>query len=102
MDFWQLWRKPARETITFGLGSASAEDLIDLLGNPRESYTGDCQPITNPTLAARIKTESVGPFRATGHETALQSLRDSSQPLRTNSLIFTPSSARPVWSARGL
>jgi hypothetical protein len=76
MDFLQLVPKPARETINIGLGSASAEDLIDLLGNPRESYTGDCQPITNPTLAAKIKTESVGPFRATGHETALQSLRD--------------------------
>jgi len=76
MDFLELVPKPARDTINIGLGHASAEDLTDLLGNPRESYTGDCQPITNPSLAARIRTESVGPFRATGHETALQSLRD--------------------------
>jgi hypothetical protein len=68
--------KPARDTTNIGLSPASARDLIDLLGNPRESYTGDCQPITNPTLAAKIKTESVGPFRATGHQTALASLRD--------------------------
>nr|WP_298684345.1 M15 family metallopeptidase [uncultured Dongia sp.] len=76
MDLLELVPKPSTDTINVGLKSAGAAALIELLGNPRKSYTGDCQPITNPSLKAKIKTESVGPFRATGHVTALQSLRD--------------------------
>jgi hypothetical protein len=76
MNFLELLPKPDRNTINIGLRPATTSELTELLGNPRESYTGDCQPITNPALKARIKTESVGPFRATGHETALESLRE--------------------------
>jgi hypothetical protein len=76
MDFLELLPKPDKNTINVGLRTASTEQLIELLGNPRDTYTGDCQPISNPTLRARIKTDSVGPFRATGHEAALQSLKE--------------------------
>jgi hypothetical protein len=76
MDLLELVPKPSADTINVGLKSAGAAALIELLGNPRATYTGDCQPITNPKLKPHIKTESVGPFRATGHTTALQSMRD--------------------------
>jgi len=76
MNLLEKLPKPERSTINVGLRTASTAELTALLGNPRESYTGDCQPISNAALRARIKTESVGPFRATGHETALQALRE--------------------------
>jgi hypothetical protein len=76
MDFLELLPKPDKNTINVGLRTASTEQLIELLGNPRETYTGDCQPVSNSKLKAKMKTESVGPFRATGHETALQGLRE--------------------------
>jgi D-alanyl-D-alanine carboxypeptidase len=76
MDFLELLPKPDRNTINVGLRTATTKELTTLLGSPRETYSGECQPISNPALKTRIKTESVGPFRATGHEIALQSLRE--------------------------
>ncbi|WP_210249946.1 peptidoglycan-binding protein [Labrys sp. KNU-23] len=49
--------------------------MIALLGNPRGNYSQDCQPVTNPALKARMKTVSVGPFKATGFDLALEALK---------------------------
>ncbi len=58
-----------------GLNGTLNSHMIPLLGNPRGSYNQDCQPVTNATLRARIKTASVGPFRATGFDLAVESLK---------------------------
>ena len=44
------------------------------LGAPRTSYSQNCQPVTNTTLARRMVTRNVGPFSVTGLDSAVASL----------------------------
>ena len=48
--------------------------MIQMLGQPRESYSADCQPMTNSILRRHVVTQSVGLFRATGLRPAVDSL----------------------------
>jgi peptidoglycan hydrolase-like protein with peptidoglycan-binding domain len=58
-----------------GLKALSNKFMLEKLGQPRESFSTDCQPVTNATLKKNIKTDSVGPFRVTGLAPAVDSLR---------------------------
>ncbi|HVZ37470.1 MAG TPA: M15 family metallopeptidase, partial [Polyangiaceae bacterium] len=57
-----------------GLSSASNATMQAQFGAPRTSYSQRCQPVTNSALASRIVTQSVGPFRVTGLDSAVSSL----------------------------
>jgi hypothetical protein len=48
--------------------------VLRIFGKPRNVVTDDCLPVTNPKLAKRIVTRSIGPFRVTGHIRAVRSL----------------------------
>jgi len=74
MNFTELLRKPDPATVNIGLKSPGINFITSLLGNPRDEYTGDCQPVTNTRLKAKMVTQSVGPFRVTGHSAAVESL----------------------------
>jgi hypothetical protein len=50
--------------------------MLSVLGNPRSSYSKDCQPVTNAKLKPRMVTASVGPFRVTGLDRAVESLKN--------------------------
>jgi hypothetical protein len=63
-----------RNKINQGLASAGNSFMLATLGNPRSSYSSDCQTVTNPTLKKRIITKSVGPFRVSGLDSAVESL----------------------------
>lgn len=65
---------PSRDSINPGLLAVSQAFMVQQLGQPRESYSADCQPITNATLRRYILTQSVGPFRVTGLQPAVASL----------------------------
>ena len=67
--------RPDRNTLNQGLVAVSPAFMIQQLGKPRESYTADCQPMTNTTLKRHVVTESVGPFKVTGLRPAVISLR---------------------------
>ena len=75
MNYLELLPKPAPDTVNVGLRSPRLATLRAILGEPRESYTGECQPITNSALSARVKTRDFGSFKATGVDTALDSLQ---------------------------
>jgi hypothetical protein len=75
MDFTELLPKPDPATVNIGLKSPSLSFISSLLGNPRETYSGECQPVTNARLKAKTVTRSVGPFRVTGHAAAVDSLK---------------------------
>jgi D-alanyl-D-alanine carboxypeptidase len=47
--------------------------LRELLGEPRASYSQDCQPVTNPRLVDALETRAVGNFRLTMLRPALDS-----------------------------
>ncbi|MFN6128114.1 MAG: M15 family metallopeptidase [Planctomycetota bacterium] len=67
--------RPARESINSGLVAVSPAFMVQQLGQPRESYSTNCQPMTNAILQRHIVTASVGPFRVTGLAPAVASLR---------------------------
>ncbi len=58
-----------------GLSAVNNTYMIKNLGNPRESFSADCQPITNAKLKKHIQTASVGPFKVTGLKPATESLQ---------------------------
>lgn len=64
-----------RSKINQGIISAGNRFMLASLGNPRSSYSADCQPVTNSELKARFVTANVGPFRVTGLDDAVESLR---------------------------
>lgn len=72
-DYLELIPKPNASTVNVGLTSPKLSTLRSILGEPRASYTGDCQPITG-SFKNRIVTRSVGPFRCTGLDVAIHAL----------------------------
>lgn len=66
--------RPAAGTINQGLIAVSPSFMVQQLGNPRESYNSDCQPMTNAVLRRHVTTGSLGRFRVTGLTPAVQSL----------------------------
>lgn len=67
---------PIPANINPGVNAARQVTMLSLLGNPRGSYTRDCQPITNSNLRDLVRTASVGPFRVTGLAPAVESLTE--------------------------
>lgn len=61
--------------VNSGLNGTSNSMMLSLLGNPRNAYGSDCRPVTNPKLAKRIVTDSVGPFRVSGFDLAVADLK---------------------------
>jgi len=72
-DFTNMVPLPARTDINTGFSPARQSTMLNLLGTPG-ALTENCSNITNPALAARIKTKDVGPFRVTGLDLAIASL----------------------------
>lgn len=70
--------------INVGVHSAKQITMLSLLGNPRGSFDQTCRPVTNPGLAALMRTESVGPFRVTGLLPAVESLREVLAEIKGN------------------
>jgi hypothetical protein len=79
----ELIPRPDKSTVNVGLRTAKPAELIALLGNPRDSYTGTCQPVTNATLKAAMSTTSVGNFKVTGHRAATAALKEIFKTVHT-------------------
>lgn len=82
VDYLARVARPAPNAINSGLSSCQASTLRNLLGNPRDSYTADCQPVTNRDLKRRIVTAQVGPLHVTGLDIAVLSLSQVLQAIR--------------------
>lgn len=80
MDFLELIPVPPRSTFNLGLSSPKNADMLELFGHPvvgaKYRSDGECTPADSSAFLARLVTESVGPFRATGLKPALASLRE--------------------------
>lgn len=74
MNFDELVPLPDKSQVNVGLTSVKNARLQELFGNPRSSFTGKCQPVTNKTFAAQIAKRKVGPITVTGLKVALDSL----------------------------
>lgn len=67
--------RPSRESINNGLTSVSPQFMIQQLGRPRETFSSDCQPMTNRTLLKHLTRGPVGNFQVEGLRPAVESLR---------------------------
>lgn len=68
-------RRDSLGPLNVGLHALSNSFMLAKLGKPRESFSTDCQPVSNATLKKNIKTDGVGPFRVTGLAPAVDSLK---------------------------
>lgn len=66
---------PVPRGINPGLDGTGNGLMLATLGNPRSSYDQECRPVTLPSLKARMVTKDVGPFRVTGLDNAVASLK---------------------------
>lgn len=66
---------PVPANINVGLNGTGNRLMLATLGNPRSTYDQECRPVTLQALKNRMVTESVGPFRVTGLDKAVASLR---------------------------
>jgi D-alanyl-D-alanine carboxypeptidase len=66
--------KLAKTRFNKGITQPRNKTMLEILGNPRESYSTDCQSVTNPTLKALQETRQVGPIKVTMLKPALDSL----------------------------
>lgn len=57
--------------------------LREVLGEPRASYSQDCQPVTDPGLAALLETRRIAGFEVTMVRPALDSLEAVMERLRS-------------------
>lgn len=57
-----------------GIERPRPQTLRELIGEPRTSYSQDCQPVTNPRMADRLGTREIAGFRVTMLRPALDSL----------------------------
>jgi hypothetical protein len=73
----------AKSRFNQGIVRPTPEVLRELLGEPRQAYTQDCQPVTGPKLLAALDTRQVGSFRLTMIRPALDSFETVMERLRT-------------------
>jgi len=64
----------ARARFNIGITQPRNSVMLEVLGNPRDSYSSNCQSVTNPDLKALLETRQIGNFRVTMIRPALDSL----------------------------
>jgi hypothetical protein len=74
---------PIPAGINTGLNGLSNRLTLSVLGNPRSTYSSNCQPVTNPALKPHMVTKDVGPFKVTGYDKAVDSLKDVMDEINT-------------------
>ena len=66
--------KLAKARFNKGITQPRNRTMLEILGPPRDSYSTDCQPVTNETLKALLDTRQVGTITVTMLKPALESL----------------------------
>lgn len=64
----------AKTRFNKGITQPRNKTMLEILGNPRDSYSQDCQGVTNPELKALQETRQIGPIKVTMLKPALDSL----------------------------
>jgi hypothetical protein len=73
-----------KERFNQGIIRPTPAVLRALIGEPRGSYSQDCQGVTNPVLLAALETRQVGSFKLTMLRPALASFEQVMERLRTD------------------
>lgn len=64
----------ASARFNIGITQPGNRVMLEILGQPRDSYSDECQPVTQPRLRSLLETRQVGPIRVTMVKPALDSL----------------------------
>lgn len=64
----------AKTRFNKGITQPRNRTMLEVLGSPRESFTQECQGMTNPRLKALMETRQIGPIKVTMLKPALDSL----------------------------
>lgn len=72
--FQTLVGRPEAAAMNSGLSPMKTAELLRIFGHPRKrkDYSAQCQSVTNTTLLRHMVTQSIGPFRVTGLNIAVQ------------------------------
>jgi hypothetical protein len=74
--FTRLIPRPPKNTLNPGLTAANNAYMTEAFGCPRDTYSDQCQDITNVKLKRNIVVDTVGKFRVQGLAPAVSSLQD--------------------------
>jgi D-alanyl-D-alanine carboxypeptidase len=66
--------KLAKTRFNKGITQPRNRTMMEILGPPRDSYSTDCQSVTNPNLKGLLEAKQVGPIKVTMLKPALESL----------------------------
>ncbi|MDH5453853.1 MAG: M15 family metallopeptidase [Paracoccaceae bacterium] len=72
----------AKSRFNKGITQPRNRTMMEILGPPRDSYSADCQPVTNAGLKALMETRTVGPIKVTMLRQAIDSLERVMQRLQ--------------------
>lgn len=64
----------AKARFNQGITQPGNRVMLEVLGHPRDSYSTECQSVTNPRLKSLLETRQIGPIRVTMVRPALDSL----------------------------
>ncbi len=67
--------KLAKERFNKGIIQSKNSFMLETLGQPRDNYSTDCQPVTNPRMMEALETRQIGNFRLTMLRPALESVQ---------------------------
>lgn len=65
----------AKARFNKGITQPGNRVMLELLGQPRDSYSSDCQPVTQPRLKSLLETRQMGPVKVTMIRPALDSIQ---------------------------
>ena len=57
--------KLAKTRFNKGITQPRNKTMMEILGPPRDSYSTDCQSVTNAGLKAKMETRQIGPLKVT-------------------------------------
>lgn len=64
----------AKARFNAGITQPGNRVMLEILGQPRDSYSDDCQPVTQTRLKSLLETRQIGPVRVTMVKPAMDSL----------------------------
>lgn len=64
----------AKARFNKGITQPGNKVMLEILGQPRENYSTDCQPVTQPRLKALLEARQIGPINVTMVRPALDSV----------------------------
>lgn len=74
--FTRLVPRPPKKSLNTGLSAVNNKYMSETFGNPRDTYSQDCQSVTNAKLKRNLVIDTVGKFKVQGLTPAVKCLKE--------------------------